>query len=31
MDDLMDEAAEFDLPDNIDLEMENDDEVAEKT
>ncbi|KAH7843858.1 hypothetical protein Vadar_021463 [Vaccinium darrowii] len=31
MDDLMDEAAKFDLPDNIDLEMENDDEVAEKT
>ncbi|KAH7855443.1 hypothetical protein Vadar_024951 [Vaccinium darrowii] len=31
MDNLMDETAEFDLPDNIDLEMENDDEVAEKT
>ncbi|KAH7861367.1 hypothetical protein Vadar_025221 [Vaccinium darrowii] len=31
MDDLMDKAAKFDLPENTDLEMENDDEVAEKT
>ena len=30
MDDLMDEATEFDLPDNINLELENDDEVPEK-
>ncbi|KAH7844920.1 hypothetical protein Vadar_033197 [Vaccinium darrowii] len=31
MDDVMDEAAKFDLLDNIDLELENDDEVPEKT